>query len=72
MMVDFSLSCASLSIDQGRNTKAYGAGITTEALLHGDVPLPECCGALARRLTEAEGRVVASAFEPSTRSESYW
>lgn len=53
-------------------TQAYGAGITTEALLHGEVPLPECCGTLAQRLTEAEGRVVASAFEPSNRSEAYW
>ncbi|KAI7845421.1 hypothetical protein COHA_000974 [Chlorella ohadii] len=72
MMVDFSLSCASLSIDQGRNSKAYGADISTEALLHGEVPLPECCAALARQLTEAEGRVVASAFEPSNRSGAYW
>ncbi len=52
--------------------QAYGADISTEALLHGEVPLPECCAALARQLTEAEGRVVASAFEPSNRSGAYW
>lgn len=52
--------------------QAYGAGVTAEALLHGEVPLPECCAGLAKRLTDAEGRAVASAFEPSTRSEAYW
>ena len=70
--VDFSLSCASLSVDEGRNSRAYGAGITAEALLRGDVSLPAACEALASRLAEAEGRAAAAAFEPSTRSQDYW
>lgn len=70
--VDFSLSCASLSVDEGRNSRAYGAGTTAEALLHGEVPLPAACQALATRLAEAEGRAAAAAFEPSTSSQAYW
>ena len=73
LMVDVSISGATLRVDQGRNRRAYGREVSASQLLRGEVPSPPAAVRLAAKLCQAESHVVAAAFEPShAGSEGEW
>ena len=73
VLFDVSLASLSLSVDANKTRQAYGGAATPAQVLRGGVPMPLVAAPLARRLCEAEGRIIAAAFEPShAGSEPAW
>ena len=73
LMVDVSVSGATLRVDERCNRQAYGRKVSASQLLRGEVAPPPAAVRLAHRLCQAESHVVAAAFEPShAGSEETW
>lgn len=72
LLVDFSVSCNNLSLDQAWCDRVYGKETSPAAVLRGGVVPPQAAAALSERLREGESQVAKAAFEPSCHSTAYW